>query len=381
MIEAPSNAAEVVDIVRHAAATASTLGVAGGSTRSGLGRPVEAKLNVSLSHLCGITLYEPAELVMSAEAGTPLADIETVLAEHGQMLAFEPLDHAALYDEKGQPTIGGVFASNASGPRRLVAGAARDHLLGAQLVNGSGESIRAGGRVMKNVTGLDIAKLMCGSMGTLGILTNVTFKITPRPETSLTLTIPVASIALALATMTRALGSPYDVSGAAYLPDGRVMLRLEGFAESVDYRAGSLIDMLAQGGRIERDEASAAIWKGFRSLTALTLGAADEVWKVSVAPSKMLEITTILPSESRWLLDWSGGLLWLAVAEPIDALLRGRVAALGGHATLVRADRDRRQSADVFMPMSPAVAKITRGIKRSFDPRGIFNPGRMYEGI
>ena len=376
----PDTIEALADIVRDAGAGRRTIEIVGGGTRTGFGRPVVADNQLSTAGLQGITIYEPAELVMSARTGTPLSQIEGELQAHGQMLAFEPVDHRFILGSQGTPTIAGAFAVNASGPRRVVSGAARDHLLGAQLVNGRGEIIGAGGRVMKNVTGLDMTKLMAGAFGTLGVLAEVTFKVLPRPETSSTLVISVADGQQAVDLMTRAMGSPYDVSGAAWRQH-EVLLRLEGFERSVEYRVGALAALLGRNDSVIRAAASEQLWRAIADLSALDAKVPQEIWRVSVAPSRAPALLASVPAACRTMLDWSGGLIWIACGAALEQVLRQAVERLGGHATLLRASADRRATVDVFHPPKPGVLALTRGIKHSFDPDGIFNPGRMYGGI
>ena len=382
MTHQPTSTQEVAEIVADAVQRTSSLGIVGGDTRSGLGRVVSADATVSMANLSGITLYEPAELVIRAKAGTPVRDIRAALAPHRQMMPFEPMDHRQLYDNQGEPTLGGLFSTNASGPRRVVAGSARDHILGIEMVNGKAETLRLGGRVMKNVTGLDLPKLLVGSMGTLGVLTEVTFKVLPRPEYTATMVLPVDDPATAVAHMTKAMCSPYDVSGAAFRHEFQeVVIRLEGFRDSVNYRLEALSRLLGTGGTVLQGEASECVWHGVANLSALGAYRDDEIWRVSVAPSKSIQVLETLPRGCRLLLDWSGGLIWIGChGSELDETLRAALAHLGGHATLMRASSERRTTAQVFQPLSPAVMRIIKGVKRSFDPYGIFNPGRMYEG-
>mgnify|MGYP001767344883 CR=1 FL=1 len=242
---APTTEAEVVEAVRAARAAKTTLRIVGGGTRGGYGRPVVADATLSLASLTGITLYEPAEMVIGAWAGTPLTEIEQLLAKNRHMLPFEPVDYRPIYGWQGEPTIGAVAAGNFSGSRRISAGAARDNLIGVRFVNGRGEAIKSGGRVMKNVTGLDLVKLQAGALGTLGPLTEVIFKVLPRPETERTLVLTGLDDARAIAALSTGLTTPFEVSGAAHLPEtaqepARTCLRLEGFTDSLAYRTGEL---------------------------------------------------------------------------------------------------------------------------------------------
>lgn len=388
----PASEEEAAALIADAAKAKRPLGIAGGGTRSGLGRPTEPAETLTSAKLSGIRFYEPAELVIGAGAGTPLRDVEAALAENGQMLAFEPMDHRALYGGTGGPTIGGVAAVNASGPRRIRVGAARDALLGVRFVNGSGEIIKSGGRVMKNVTGLDLVKLLCGSHGTLGFLTEVTFKVLPQPEHATTLVLEGLGDAQATDALSAALGSPFEPSGAAHLPAAigaaaRTLIRLEGFANSVAYRVAALRQTLARWGEvgtIEGDEA-ARLWSDIRDAAPLAAPADRAIWRVSTVPGRapafVSAVIAALP-DARWYYDWGGGLVWLAVGAAGDAgasVIRGALKT--GHATLVRAPDSVRRAVPVFQPQAAPLAKLSAGIKQSFDPSGVFAPGRIYDGL
>lgn len=387
----PTTADEVVAALTEAGRHGTPLSIVGGGTRAGLGRPVAAETTLALDGLDGITLYEPAELVMGARAGTPLATIEKTLAERRQILAFEPLRHGALYGLGGESSIGGVFAAGAAGPRRVSAGAARDHLLGLTLATGRMKLIRSGGRVMKNVTGLDLVRLNTGAMGTLGVLTEVIFKVLPAPETAATLVYHGRDAAAAVALMSAALGSPYEVSGAAHLCAGggapaRTVLRLEGFEGAVRARVAALADRLAAGApETLAGDAAATLWQEVRDGAALGAAPDDEIWRVGLSPTRAPELLAGLAAIDglRVLLDWGGALVWLAAPESaaLERHLRPRAATLGGHATLVRASPARRRAVAVYEPLPAPLMALTAGIRQSFDPKGLCNPGRMYEDL
>ncbi|MGH6918113.1 MAG: FAD-binding protein, partial [Geminicoccaceae bacterium] len=344
---APRTAEELKDVVAWAAAEETPLEIQGAGSKRGYGRPVEAETRVALDGLSGIGLYEPAELVMSAKAGTPLAEIEERLAENQQQLAFEPPDYGALLGgPPGRATIGGVLACNLSGPRRIKAGAARDHFLGAQAVTGRGDLIKSGGRVVKNVTGYDLCKLFAGSFGTLAAMTEVTFKVLPAPEDARTLVLPAPDRTAAFAALRNAMASAYDVAGAACLPApaiGRAtvarlraaasdlaLVRLEGQTPSVRYRADRLKALLGGGGAIEELDVAhgAAVWREIRDVALLP----DEppLWRISVPPAAGAPFLDALERELEldWLADWAGGLLWLAVRDGDDGGARAIRAAL-----------------------------------------------------
>ncbi|SNB69672.1 glycolate oxidase FAD binding subunit [Arboricoccus pini] len=400
----PATLEETRDLVAEAVLDGKTLEIMGAGSKRGLGRPVRAERVLSTRRLEGVDLYEPAELVMSAGVGTPMATIQATLAERGQELAFEPADYGVIFDhEPGVQTIGGVFAANLSGPRRLKVGAARDHLLGVTCVTGRGEVIRAGGRVVKNVTGYDLCKLLAGSHGTLAVMTRVIFKVLPRAETSATLLVRGADEQRLLAALRLAMNSSFEVSGAALLPilaAGRskvamlrkpvrlqAALRLEGPPPSVAHRIDALQQLLAEDGGLgfERLDANdtATLWAEIRDLKLLS--PALPLWRLSMPPSVAATLSEWIGQMSaEHLYDWSGGLVWLAL-KPAWAgeadLIRRALADHGGHATLIRAAYEVRERVPVFEPQPLALAALTRRVKESFDPKHILNPGRMYAEV
>jgi glycolate oxidase FAD binding subunit len=388
----PKDENEVAAMVADAAERRASLAIVGGGTRAGLGRRVRARGTLSTNALSGVTLYEPAELVLSARAGTTLAEIEALLAQRSQRLAFEPMDHRPLLGESGEPTIGGIVAANVSGPRRIQAGAARDSLIGLRAVTGEGEIVKAGGRVMKNVTGYDLVKFLAGSYGTLAVLTEVSFKLTPAPETETTLVLTDLDDGKAIAALSAALGSPFSVTGAAHRPafglePPRTFIRLEGFAASVADRAKRLAEDLSDLGKAEQiaGRASPSLWQTIRDVSLLGTAPKVPIWRVSTLPSlaPALVETVRHSFEARVLYDWGGGLVWIAGGDGKDAgagVIRG---ALGrqGHATLIRASEEVRGTADVFQPLAPPLYALTRKLKQTFDPAGILNPGRIYAGL
>jgi glycolate oxidase FAD binding subunit len=393
-VHTPSTEADAGAVIAEAAARQRPLALAGGNTKAEMGRPAQTEATLSSAALTGITLYEPAELVIAARAGTPLSEVVRTLAEKGQQLPFEPMDHRPLLGSAGEPTIGAVAAANISGPRRIMAGAARDSLIGVRFVNGRGEVVKSGGRVMKNVTGLDLVKLMAGSWGTLGLLTEVTFKVLPKPERAATLVLSTLDDTRAIAALCAAVASPYEVTGAAHVPasiDGagaRTLIRVEGFSFSVDYRLGELRKLLRGFGPADllEGDAAEALWRTIRDATPFAEPRDKGVWKISTAPSKGPPVAAEIARsrDARWYYDWSGGLLWIAIDAAGDAgaaAIRDAVRAHGGHATLVRAPAEVRAAVDVFEPLSGPLMQLTAGIKAAFDPAGILNPGRMYAGI
>ncbi len=390
---APADESELAAMIAEAAGRRTPLAVDGGGTRSGLGRPMQTAATLSTAKLAGVTLYEPSEMVLSARAGTPLAEIDALLASNRQRLAFEPMDHRALYGGSGEPTIGGVVAANISGPRRITAGAARDSLIGIRAVTGGGDVAKSGGRVMKNVVGLDLVKFLAGSFGTLAVLSEVTFKVLPVPESEATLVLSGLDDVRAVAALSAALGSPFSVTGAAHVPRqagevARTLIRLDGFTESVAYRLDRLAAELNAFGKAERLEgaASQTLWRDVRDLAVLGAPSDAPVWRVSVKPGAGPRIAEAARRAfpCRVLYDWGGGLVWIAGGEGADAgagVIRAAVAAAGGHATLVRATDAVRLAVDVFEPPSGPIMALTRKLKQTFDPSGILNPARMYVGI
>jgi glycolate oxidase FAD binding subunit len=401
----PGTAEELRETVAAAVDGETPLEVLGAGTKRGFGRPVEAGRAVRLDGLAGITLYEPAELVMSARAGTPLAEIERQLADSNQQLAFEPPDYGAvLGGEPGRQTIGGVLACNLAGPRRIKAGAARDHFLGVQAVTGRGDLIKSGGRVVKNVTGYDLCKLLAGSFGTLAVMTEVTFKVLPASEVSLTLLLRPRDRPSGFAALRAVMASAYDVAGAAFLPASAAsrssvpeiaaagsdlaLIRIEGPEPSVRYRAEALQQLLASpGSEISEagDGASIMLWREIGDV-ALLPEDTPTLWRVSVPPGSGLSIVEALERELAfdWLADWAGGLLWLAADEAGDggaAAIRQAIAASGGHATLIHGPEALRARIEVFQPQPPPLARLTARVKDSFDPKRILNPGRMYRDV
>jgi glycolate oxidase FAD binding subunit len=390
-VYAPASADELARIVGDARAAGTPLAVSGGGTRAGLGRPMQAGAEVSTRNLTGITLYEPAELVIAAKAGTPLAAVTETLSARGQRLPFEPMDHRRLYGTTGEATVGGVAACNVSGPARINLGAARDSMIGLKFVNGRGEDIKSGGRVMKNVTGLDLVKTLAGSHGTLGVFHEVCFKVLPRAEAERTLVLVGLDDADAIAALSAALGSPFEPTGAAHLPGegaqrARTLLRIEGVPSSLDYRAGELGKLLRTHGALDTlDNAEAiSLWADIRDATFFA-GVPNPVWRLSVPPSKGAALGAALKTRgARVFYDWGGGLVWAmfdAEGDPQSAFVHGEASRHGGYATLLRASEQARLTADVFSPPAAPLLTLQRKLKASFDPDGILNPGRMYAGL
>jgi glycolate oxidase FAD binding subunit len=402
----PETSAQVVEAISWAAGEETPVEILGTGTKRGFGRPMgngnrTIAHAVDLSGLTGITLYEPEELVLSAWAGTPLAEIEAAVAAKGQMLAFEPPRFARLYGGAGDTaagTLGGMIACNLAGPRRIKAGAARDHILGIEAVTGRGDLVKSGGRVVKNVTGYDLSKLLTGSFGTLAALTHITIKVLPAPETEETILLSGAASADAVEIMSAALNSSNEVSGAAHLPTGTASVsgpvtafRVEGFVPSVAARGDALRGLLGVRGSVSTldREASQALWASVRDVEGVGDAAGSApLWRLSVTPDKSADIVAAISATvpGTALYDWGGGLIWFRADSDGDgagaAVIRGALAANGGgHATLVRAPEELRRTVDVFQPQPGPLAALSARVKESFDPRHILNPGRMYGGV
>jgi glycolate oxidase FAD binding subunit len=397
------DAKDVEDAVRWALAESKTLELVGRGSKRAIGRPSQSDLTLDLSGLAGVTLYEPEELVLSAKAGTPLAEIEALVEQKGQQLAFEPMDYGPILGgPAGASSLGGALATNLSGPRRIKAGAARDHFLGFSAVSGRGETFKSGGRVVKNVTGYDLCKLLAGSFGTLAAMTDVTIKTLPRPETEATVLVLGLDDARANQAMSAAMASSCDVSAAAHLPASVVMhfdglhvvqaataFRLEGVAPSVNHRKAALAALLKSYGSVEHvdDSHSRALWRNVRDAKPFSAGAPSgewPLWRVSTTPARGGEFAARLAPGAQWFYDWAGGLIWIAMPPSDDAgsaSIRRAVAMLGGHATLVRAPAAVRAAVDVFEPQPAALAAVTKRVKESFDPEGVLNAGRMWAGV
>jgi glycolate oxidase FAD binding subunit len=400
----PASEAEVSDIIADAAARSLPLEICGNRSKAAIGRPLQVSGRLSSRSLSGVTLYEPNELVIAAKSGTPLAEIERLLDGNRQQLPFEPcaLERAVNPDGR-EPTLGGAVAANASGSRRILQGAARDHVIGVRAVNGAGEVIKAGGRVMKNVTGYDVARAMAGSWGTLAFMSEITLKVLPKAEETRTLICLNLTDEGAVSAMCRAMGSAYEVSGAVHLQrpfaerltladvaslgQSVTALRVENFSSSVDYRIGKLHQELRPFGAIYEldDERSRAFWADIRKMQFLSDGEWP-LWRITTAPDQGARLVSALlgQMDCRAAYDWSGGLIWLEVPPASDAnatLLRRVIAEFHADAMLIRGSAAARASVDVFHPLAEVNMTLIRRLKEAFDPQRILNPGRMYAGI
>lgn len=402
------DAKDVEAVVRAAIAGEQPLEIIGHGSKRLIGQPMATNALLDLSALNAVTSYEPNELIITVQAGAPLADVQSLIDSRNQQFAFEPVDTAPLLGTPNVGTIGGMIGAGLAGPRRIRAGGARDHLLGAHGVSGFGDSFKAGGRVVKNVTGYDLCKLLAGSWGTLAVMTEVTLKVMPRPESERTLVLRGLNDVTANRVMTAALGSPFDVSGAAHLPNSALradtselgglgstreavtVLRLEGIAASAAHRAAALGKLLAPFGtaQIVEDAASAGIWSSVRDVLPFAAGGALgswPVWRIVCPPASGGALGEQLARDTGGdvIYDWGGGLIWAALPQKPDAgaaLVRQRVNAAGGHATLVRASDEVRRNVDVFHPQPAGIAGLSERVRQSFDPKIILNRGRMIRG-
>ncbi len=399
----PDNVDELVQTIEWAVAGVHPLEIVGGGSKRTFGRSMQTERTLDLSSFSSIKEYQPEELVLTAGAATPLAEIEAVLAEKEQMLAFEPADYGAIFGSAMRATLGGAIACNLSGPRRIKVGAARDHLLGFHAVSGRAEAFKSGGKVVKNVTGYDLCKLLSGSWGTLAALHEISVKVTPSAEKTRTVLIFGLDAEDAVVAMNKAMASPHDVSGAAYLPAALAArsavsyiadvgasvaaLRIEGIGLSAEARCRALRDIFAPLGDIEELHGinSRQFWREIRDAMPFA-GDSRALWRISLPPTAgarlIARLQEIIVSEA--FVDWAGGLVWLAVAAEEDAsasVVRELAKAEGGYATLVRAPEDIRAAVPVFQPLAPAIAKLSARLKDSFDPTCVLNPGRMYAGV
>jgi glycolate oxidase FAD binding subunit len=407
------DAKDVEQVVQAAIASEQPIEIVGHGSKRQIGQPIATNALLDLSALNAVSSYEPNELIITVQAGAPLSDVQSLIDSKNQQFAFEPIDTSMLLGVSGSGTIGGMIGAGLAGPRRIKAGGARDHLLGAHAVSGFGDSFKTGGKVVKNVTGYDLCKLLTGSWGTLAVMTEVTLKVMPKPESERTLMLRSLDDLTANRAMTAALGSPFDVSGAAHLPNSAfrpasgaladlgsrspgsqaqavTLVRLEGIAASVADRAGSLSKTLASFGAVEilQDAASAAVWRAIRDIEPFaasgSLGAWP-VWRIVCPPAAGGALGQALARDTGGdvIYDWGGGLIWAALPPKPDAqaaLLRQRAEAAGGHAMLIRASELVRSNVDVFHPQPGGLASLSERVRHGFDPKTILNRGRLTLG-
>jgi len=403
------DARDVEQAVRAAIASDQPLEIIGHGSKRLIGQPMATNAVLDLSALNAVTAYEPNELIVTVQAGAPLADVASLIDSKSQQFAFEPVNTGPLLGTPEIGTIAGMIAAGLAGPRRIKAGGARDHLLGAQAVSGFGDSFKTGGKVVKNVTGYDLCKLLAGSWGTLAVMTEVTLKVMPRPESERTLVLRGLDAIAANRAMTAALGSPFDVSGAAHgsnsaflselsglgeLGTGRealTLLRLEGITASAAHRADALAKALSAHGPAQmlEDAASAAVWSSIRDIKPFAadgaLGAWP-VWRIVCPPASGGALGERLARDTGGdvIYDWGGGLIWAALPPRPDAgaaLVRQHVDAACGHATLIRAPEQVRRNVDVFHPQPGGLAGLSERVRLSFDPKNVLNRGRMRRGL
>jgi len=399
------DARDVEEVVRAAIASEQPLEIIGHGSKRAIGQPMATNALLDLSALNAVNSYEPNELIITVEAGAPLADVQSLIDAKNQQLAFEPVDTAGLLGTPAIGTVGGMIGAGLAGPRRIKAGGVRDHLLGAHAVSGFGDSFKTGGKVVKNVTGYDLCKLLSASWGTLAVMTEVTLKVMPKPESERTLALRGLDDVTANRAMTAALGSPFDVSSAAHLPNSAfrpaigalaglgstgqavTLLRLEGIAASAAHRAASLATVLAPYGAVEILEGAASlpIWSALRDVEPFAAAGGLggwPVWRIVCPPASGGALGQMLALDTGGdvIYDWGGGLIWAALPQKPDAqvaLVRSRVEAAGGHATLIRATDEVRRNIDVFQPQAGGLAALAERVRRSFDPKHILNRGRL----
>jgi glycolate oxidase FAD binding subunit len=404
-----SEARDVEQVVRAAIASEQPLEIIGHGSKRGIGQVMATNAVLDLSALNAVKSYEPNELIITLEAGVPLSDAISLIDSKNQQFAFEPVDTAPLLGTAARGTIGGMIAAGLAGPRRIRAGGARDHLLGAHAVSGFGDSFKTGGKVVKNVTGYDLCKLLAGSWGTLAVMTEVTLKVMPKPESERSLVLRSLDDLAANRAMTKALGSPFDVSGAAHVPSSSLrgevkgldqlgspreavtLLRLEGIAASVLHRAKALAETLKSFGTVEilEDAASAMVWSSIRDVLPFVASGplgSWPIWRIVCPPASGGALGQKLARESggEVIYDWGGGLIWAALPPASDAqaaLVRRHVDLASGHAMLLRAPEEVRREVDVFHPQGKGVAALAERVRKSFDPKAVLNRGRTRRGV
>ena len=378
-MEKVSSESQVVEFVRAAREGKAPFEIVAGGTRRQVGKPLNNLPVLDVSGLSGIVKYEPGELIVTAAPSTPLAEITAVLAEKGQRLGFDPADWSRLLGSNGVATLGGAASADASGSGRLRHGGARDSLLAFRGVNGLGESFRGGAKVVKNVTGFDLPKLVCGAYGTLSVLTELTFRVYPKPAFAVTLSVPDVSPEIGFAALRKIALSALEPAGLAYLPagmmpgvgQGAALIKLEGARKPLEEKVALAHGLLGQSMQAIADDPFPAISSGekFADLPG-------HVWRVMVAPADAPHVAREL-NVQHWLGDWAGGLIWLAAAPADASRIRAIAAAAKGQAMLLRASSDARAALGLYAPPVPALVDLSRSVKAAFDPLGLFNPGRL----
>ena len=402
----PSSHTEVREATEWALSTSTPMAIVGSGSKIALGRSTNLDITLNLSGLTGVKNYEPSELILTARPGTALKDLTTQLSEHGQELAFEPPDYGAFFGkESNTATLGGAIACNLSGPRRIRAGAARDHFLGMEAINGRGEFFKAGGKVVKNVTGYDLCKLIAGSYGTLALLTEATVKVLPKAEKIRTVLVSALTHKTALSVFQKILSGPNEPSGLAHLPADIAKrskvdlvsntglpvtaIRIEGPTPSVIQRTKDLMAALAEYGDVEELHAhrSRMLWKEIGDLSPFVENQTSTIWRIIVPPSQAGLVIDNLSDmfEIAWYFDWAGGLIWVesddGYADNVHTGIRNCVAKVSGQSTLIRGSSTLRASVEVFEPLPKPIFQLNYRVKQAFDPNAIFNPARVYAGI
>ncbi len=398
----PSTREEIVEIVKNCFKKNIPLEINGLKSKNKIGRNFQSEKTLDLSNYSGVIEYKPEELYIKVKAGTPIKEIVEQLDKNNQQLAFEPNDFGYLFNgESNSGSIGGVVSCNFAGSRRFKVGSVRDHVLGFQGLNGKGETIKSGGTVVKNVTGYDLCKLLSGSFGTLSILTELSIKVLPKPETSKTLVIKNPHLKKALGYLGQSLSSSTDPSGGVFYPDyfgknfilndlthegGLTAIRIEGPINSVDQRIDRLskeLKLLSQEISILDTEQSNIFWNRTKNLEVFK-NLKSNLLRIVVPISETLQVIQKLKSNDvNYFIDWGGSLVWMAFNEINSKILNETkqiVKKHHGYYTIIKIEEDLKASADVFT-IDPIKYKISEKIKRSFDPKRIFNPGKMYTGI
>lgn len=379
----PSCESDVIDAVADALRDDVKLAIVGGGSKEGIGRQIAAR-ELPVVGLSGVVDYDPAELVLTVKPGTPLVELVSLLEDNGQFFAFDPFDHGPMFGRApGASTIGGIVASGVSGSRRVSSGAVRDHLLGFRAVSGRAEQFAAGGKVVKNVTGFDLSKVAAQSWGRLFVLTELTLKVTPRPNEHATLLLPALTDRDAIRAMVCAMGSQAEVAAAAHFPaktlngESATIFRIHGFSPSVAARQAMLEALLADFGRLlalPTSEAE-ALWRALATLAPLETR--KMLWRINVTPQRACEVVESLGDEhAAWVFDWAGALVWLA-SDADPTCVRAATERCGGHATLIRAEETVKACTPIFHPQALSIAALEDRVRRAFDPTGVFQTGRF----
>lgn len=378
----PTDESELLALVADVAASGISLEPRGGGSMRDVGKPNRTAAIVELSAFAGVVDYEPSDLVLTVRPATPLAEVQSLLGENRQMLAFEPWDHGPLFGRQpGAATIGGIVAAGVAGPRRVSAGGVRDHLLGFSAISGRGESFKAGGKVVKNVTGYDLSKVISGSWGQLAIMTELTLKVIPKARETRTIAVAGLDPYSAVAAMAQAVGSRMTPTAAAHFSESSdraalTFFRLEGFAQSVGARSDQLVDLLSEHGETAPLDQPCAegLWAEIRE--ARRLAASEVLWRVHISPSRAAALARGLETAgASWCFDWAGALIWVGAAASLD--VRALASEHGGHAMLLRAPPAVREQRSIRHPESPAVAALSARVKQAFDPADILSPSRF----